>query len=592
MIPQTPQVGGAEAPLRPSDTDLEDVVAALLLLSLRGQDNLHSFEVNTCGNTLQEPVGQANNPVGKPESSDPNLVSMKQLIKVQHSDQAVHKHLSLRPEVQLEMTLVQEHHTNLQEQIQAPQPRVEGDPEEGHTSKVSIAACTAIQEPQSVPNLKEMSSSGLTSRHLLHDALQPMEQMNLGYQETHASSLVTPAGEVSHFVSSDDHQASPPACLVDMGAPQPRDAHPPIFSPTSLRFERRKEDCCQLECTTRVHSARGYEVNANILVPGNIALDGDDRPRVKRITFVTKIFACNEELQRNQTIHGPTDLKSLLFYSCDQRVTLHCRPSNLNMQKKSDTVLATEKFVADTVPYGKVKCFRSDNGTEFTRKVFQTLLIKNATRHQTSAPYSPHQNGTAERNWRTHFDIERCMLIEVVCPNNCGLMQSRLLLWKCDENLGIQAYIDANWAGDINDRRSTTGYCVSLIKGRPLVSLKTKKQPTVALSTCEAEYIALAATIQECLYLTQLLDGIDKYLYALPKLYEDNQGTIALAKNPVSRQRCKHMDIKYHFIRSTVNDGKVLLEYCPTDQMVADLMTKPATKFKLVKFAKFMFGDN
>ena len=124
------------------------------------------------------------------------------------------------------------------------------------------------------------------------------------------------------------------------------------------------------------------------------------------------------------------------------------------------------------------------------------------------------------------------------------------------------------------------------------MSWKAKKQPTVALSTCEAEYIALAATIQECLYLTQLLDGIDKHLYALPKLYEDNQGTIALAKNPVSRQRCKHVDIKYHLIRSTVNDGKVLFEYCPTDQMVADLMTKPATKFKLVKFAKFMFGDN
>ena len=68
------------------------------------------------------------------------------------------------------------------------------------------------------------------------------------------------------------------------------------------------------------------------------------------------------------------------------------------------------------------------------------------------------------------------------------------------------------------------------------MSWKAKKQPTVALSTCEAEYIALAATIQECLYLTQLLDGIDKHLYALPKLYEDNQGTIALAKNPVSRQ--------------------------------------------------------
>lgn len=78
---------------------------------------------------------------------------------------------------------------------------------------------------------------------------------------------------------------------------------------------------------------------------------------------------------------------------------------------------------------------------------------------------------------------------------------------------------------------------------------------------------------------------------APPKVNEDNQGAVALARNPVSRQRCKHVDIKHHFVRSTVNDGKVSLEYCSTDKMVADVMTKPATKFKLLKFGKFMFGE-
>ena len=74
------------------------------------------------------------------------------------------------------------------------------------------------------------------------------------------------------------------------------------------------------------------------------------------------------------------------------------------------------------------------------------------------------------------------------------------------------------------------------------------------------------------------------------KVYEENQGTIALARNPVSRQRCKHIDIKYHFIRETVNNGRVTLEYCPTEQMIADVLTKPATKLKLKKFAQDMFG--
>lgn len=103
--------------------------------------------------------------------------------------------------------------------------------------------------------------------------------------------------------------------------------------------------------------------------------------------------------------------------------------------------------------------------------------------------------------------------------------------------------------------------------------------------------MALAATIQECMYLVQLLQGVDGSHYMQPKVHEDNQGAIALAKNPVQRQRCKHVDIKYHFVRSAVNDGKVMLEYCPTEQMVADLMTKPPTKSKLKNFVTFMFGE-
>lgn len=97
------------------------------------------------------------------------------------------------------------------------------------------------------------------------------------------------------------------------------------------------------------------------------------------------------------------------------------------------------------------------------------------------------------------------------------------------------------------------GYCISLTKCGTVVSWKTKKQPTVELSTYESEYIAFATIIQECLYLTEPLEGIDKHLYTLPKVYEVNQ---ALAKNPVTRQRCKHVEIKYHIIGSTVTDGK------------------------------------
>ncbi|XP_053561353.1 uncharacterized protein LOC128652439 [Bombina bombina] len=65
---------------------------------------------------------------------------------------------------------------------------------------------------------------------------------------------------------------------------------------------------------------------------------------------------------------------------------------------------------------------------------------------------------------------------------------------KCSDNLKLEAYSDVDWASDVNDRRSMTGYCFTLTKNGPLIAWKSKKQPTVALSTCEAEYIALAAT--------------------------------------------------------------------------------------------------
>ena len=82
------------------------------------------------------------------------------------------------------------------------------------------------------------------------------------------------------------------------------------------------------------------------------------------------------------------------------------------------------------------------------------------------------------------------------------------------------------------------------------VSWKSKKQPTVALSTCESEYMALAKTTQESLYLIQLSNGMDpQQRYEPAKILGDNQGAIGLSKDPVNRQRCKHIDMKYHFIR-------------------------------------------
>ena len=80
-----------------------------------------------------------------------------------------------------------------------------------------------------------------------------------------------------------------------------------------------------------------------------------------------------------------------------------------------------------------------------------------------------------------------------------------------------------------------------------------------------------------------------KYVSGAPGV--DNQGAINLAKNPVNHQRSKHIDIKYHFIRSEIQNGNVKLQYVRTDNNVADIFTKPATRVKLEKFKNFIFGS-
>ena len=94
--------------------------------------------------------------------------------------------------------------------------------------------------------------------------------------------------------------------------------------------------------------------------------------------------------------------------------------SSINMiyflKRKSDVVHATERFIADSSPYGTIKRFRTDNGTEFTSAEFKSLLIKHSIKHEKSAPYSPHQNGTVERAWRSIFDMARCLMLESNLP--------------------------------------------------------------------------------------------------------------------------------------------------------------------------------
>ena len=142
-------------------------------------------------------------------------------------------------------------------------------------------------------------------------------------------------------------------------------------------------------------------------------------------------------------------------------------------------------------------------------------------------------------------------------------------------------YSDADWGGDLDDRKSTSGY-IFQIAGGP-VSWRSRKQSCVALSTSEAEYIALTSASQEG---RQLISDILKKPMKPVTIYEDNQSTICLARNPQFHGCSKHISIKFHFIRDNVKEGVIQMQYCKTENMTADILTKELYGEKFMKLRK------
>lgn len=149
------------------------------------------------------------------------------------------------------------------------------------------------------------------------------------------------------------------------------------------------------------------------------------------------------------------------------------------------------------------------------------------------------------------------------------------LKYERSESGTLIGFSDADWAGDQDDRRSTTGKILFLSGGA--VSWFSKKQATVALSTAEAEYVAVSQAAQEGTWLKRLLTDLGMS-DSSTVILEDNQGAIAIAKNPVNHSRTKHIDIRYHYIRECVQNGQIQVQYCPTIDMKADILTKPLTR--------------
>lgn len=147
-------------------------------------------------------------------------------------------------------------------------------------------------------------------------------------------------------------------------------------------------------------------------------------------------------------------------------------------------------------------------------------------------------------------------------------------------------YCDADWASDTDSRRSCTGYV--FLRSNGAISWNSKQQPTVALSTAEAEYKGLSAATQEAMWIKQLEDeifGLNRPI----NIFCDNQSAINLADNNGYSARCKHIDIRHHFVRQVVIEKKCTIHHVSTEENAADALTKALPKQKFEHCRK-LFG--
>jgi hypothetical protein len=153
---------------------------------------------------------------------------------------------------------------------------------------------------------------------------------------------------------------------------------------------------------------------------------------------------------------------------------------------------------------------------------------------------------------------------------------------SCSSSFTFQAFSDADWAGDTDDRRSVGAYCVFL--GSNLISWRSKQQATVARSSTEAEYKALADTAAELQWLQFLVAELGLHLSQSPTLWCDNIGATYLSSNPVFHARTKHIEIDFHFVRDLVSQKKLNVNFLSSRDQLADLLTKPlsAARFNLL----------
>jgi len=174
---------------------------------------------------------------------------------------------------------------------------------------------------------------------------------------------------------------------------------------------------------------------------------------------------------------------------------------------------------------------------------------------------------------KTHWKAAKHTLRYLIGTSNLGITYAK-------SGKPLHAYVDSDWGGNIDNRRSCTG--LALILGGGPINWKSKQQKSVALSTMEAEYMALLEVVKEVIYTRRLLNHMvgSTYVKKPTCIGCDNQSAIKFSKDSIYHQRSKHVDIRFHFTREAQESKEIIVQYVPTNENPADLLTKALEKNK------------
>lgn len=176
-----------------------------------------------------------------------------------------------------------------------------------------------------------------------------------------------------------------------------------------------------------------------------------------------------------------------------------------------------------------------------------------------------------DRHGKEHWTaVKRIMRYIKQTVNYC-------ILYRYSDDGDLHGYCDSDFASDVDKRRSCTGFVFKLAEGA--VSWGSKRQQTIALSTTEAEYMAMSFATQEAIWLRQFINQFGIQIPPIVMLC-DNQSAMAVAKEDSFRARTKHIDVKHHHIRDQLTNGVITIEYVSTNENVADVLTKAVSGLK------------